>query len=247
VKGTQVESEFARSAKRFRLLVASALSIFVITFQSCIESALSTFDCNLQNDVRFLRSNAKIKCSLDDDMYSTMVTTTIIGLVMYCVLLPAITIITLRSRWSREVYVHDSVAYGQMFGFLTSMYSKACVMWELVASVRKVVFVAIPVVMSDQPLTQSVVLFICLIVYTLFMQQKQPMASFFMNQIELLSCIGIISGCFSSIFFVVEYKGSPVLSGFSRDLVGLLLVLVCAVCVLLSFKLMWNDFTSRPI
>jgi len=71
------------------------------------------------------------------------------------------------------------------------------------------------------------------------------MASPIMNQIELLSCISVIVGCFSSIFFVIEYNGNLVLSGATRDLVGLLLVSLCAICALLSFKLMWNDFSSR--
>jgi hypothetical protein len=247
VADVQAEPEFARSAKRFRLLIASALSIFVFTFQSSIESALSTFDCKTQNDVRFLRSNPKVKCSFDDDMYSRMVTTTIIGIVMYCALLPAVTMITLRSRWCREVYVHDSVAYGQMFGFLTSMYSKASALWELVVCVRKVAFVAIPILVSAEALVQSVSIFLCLIVYTFLVLKMQPMVSSTLNQIELLSCISVIVGCFSSIFFVVEYKGSLVLSGTSRDLAGLLLVVVCATCVLLSFRLMWNDFSSMLI
>jgi hypothetical protein len=247
VADVRAEPEFARSAKRFRLLIASALSIFVFTFQSCIESALSTFDCKTQNDVRFLRSNPKVKCSFDDEMYTSMVTTTVIGLVMYCVLLPAVTMITLRSRWCRDVYVHDSVAYGQMFGFLTSMYSKACVMWELVACARKVAFVAIPVLISKEALVQSVSIFFCLIIYTFLVLKMRPMASYTMNQIELLSCISVIVGCFSSIFFVVEYKGNQVLSGTSRDFAGLMLVVVCSTCVLLSFRLMWNDFSSRPL
>jgi hypothetical protein len=155
--------------------------------------------------------------------------------------------ITLRSRWCREVYVHDSVAYGQMFGFLTSMYSKACALWELVVCVRKVAFVAIPILVSAEALVQSVSIFLCLIVYTFLVLKMQPMVSSTLNQIELLSCISVIVGCFSSIFFVVEYKGSLVLSGTSRDLAGLLLVVVCATCVLLSFRLMWNDFSSMLI
>jgi hypothetical protein len=242
-----VEPEFARSAKRFRLLFASALSIFVFTFQGSIESALSTFNCKKEKDVLFLRSNPKVKCSFDDSMYSSMVTTTIIGLVMYCVLLPAVTMITLRSRWCREVYVHDSVAYGQMFGFLTSMYSKACALWELIVCVRKVAFVAIPILVSAEALVQSVSIFLCLIVYTFLVLKMQPMVSSTLNQIELLSCISVIVGCFSSIFFVVEYKGSLVLSGTSRDLAGLMLVIVCSICVLLSLQLMWSDFSSGQI
>jgi hypothetical protein len=163
------------------------------------------------------------------------------------VLLPAVTIITLRSRWCREVYVHDSVAYGHLFGFLTSMYSKACVLWELVACVRKVFFVVIPVLVSSEALVQSVSTFACLIIYTFSVLKMQPMVSPIFNQIELLSCISVMVGCFSSIFFVVEYKGSPVLSGTSRDLAGLMLVVVCSACALQSLKLMWKDYSSKPI
>jgi hypothetical protein len=119
------------------------------------------------------------------------------------------------------------------------------VLWELVACVRKVAFVAIPVLVSTETLVQSVAMFVCLIIYTFFVLKMQPMASPMLNQIEILSCISVIVSCFSSIFFVIEYKGSPVLSGSSRDLAGLMLVIVCSVCVLLSFRLMWNDFSSR--
>jgi hypothetical protein len=87
---------------------------------------------------------------------------------------------------------------------------------------------------------------LCLIIYTFLVLKMQPMVSSTLNQIELLSCISVIVGCFSSIFFVVEYKGSLVLSGTSRDLAGLMLVVVCSLCVLLSFRLMWNDFSSTP-
>jgi hypothetical protein len=247
VADVHAEPEFARSAKRFRLLAASALSIFVFTFQNSIESALSTLDCKTQNDVRFLRINPQIKCSFSNNMYSNMMAITVIGLTMYCVLLPLITIITLRSRWCREMYVHDNVAYGQMFGFLTSMYSKSCWLWELVACIRKVSFVVVPVLISQEALVQSVSIFMCLIIYTFLVLKMQPMASLILNQIELLSCISVIVGCFSSIFFVVEYKGVPVLSGTNRDLAGLMLVIVCAACVLLSFRLMKNEFSSRPI
>jgi hypothetical protein len=247
VAQVQAEPEFARSAKRFRLLVASALSIFVFTFQSSMESALSTFNCKGEGDARFLRSNPKYKCSFDDSMYSSMVTTTIIGLVMYGLLLPVVTMITLRSRWCREVYMHDSMAYGQMFGFLTSMYSKTCVLWELVACVRKVVFVAIPILFPTDTLVQSVSLFTFLIIYSFFVLKMQPMVSSTLNQIEILSCVSVIVGCFSSIFFVVEHNGNQVLSGASRDLAGLMLVIVCSICVLLSFRLIWNDFSSTPI
>jgi hypothetical protein len=74
----------------------------------------------------------------------------------------------------------------------------------------------------------------------------QPMSNSTLNQIEILSCISVIVGSFSSIFFVVEYNGKPVLAGSSRDLAGLMLVLVCATCALLSLRLMRNEYSSKP-
>jgi hypothetical protein len=247
VAGVQAQSEFARSAKRIRLLVASALSTFIFTFQGSIESALPTFDCTNVEGLLFLRSDPKVRCRLDDGVYSGMVAITIIGLVQYCFLLPAITIIVLRSRWCREVYIHDNMAYKHLFSFLTSLYTKDCFLWELVTCVRKVAFVAIPVVFSNDTLVQSVAMFSCLLISTFVTLMKQPMASAVLNRIETISCISLIVSCFSSIFFVVEHEGSPVLSGAFRDLVGLVLVIVCVMCVLLSLRLMQNEYSSMPM
>jgi hypothetical protein len=247
VAGVRAQTQFARSTKRIRLLVASALSIYIFTFQGSMESALSAFECIDIDGVLFLRSDPRVKCRLDDVIYSGMVTTCIIGLAMYCLLLPAIAIISLRSRWCREVYLHDSMAYDHIFGFLTSLYSKKCALWELVACVRKVAYVVIPVMISQNSLVQSVSMFSCLIVNALVTLRIQPMANAVWNQIETISCITLILNGFSSIFFAVEYNGSPVLSGASRDLAGLMLVIVCAICLLLSSRLMWNEYSSRPI
>jgi len=244
VADLRVENEFARSSKRFRLLLASALSIFIFTFQGSIEAALSTFDCKDVNGLLFLRSNPKVRCTLEDGMYVRMIATTVAGMVIYCILLPVVTIITLRSRWCRDVYIHDSMAYSQIFGFLTSLYTKACSLWELVACARKVVFVAIPILISKESLVQSVSMFLWLIFYTFVIIRMQPMASSHLNQLEVLSCVSVIVGSFSSIFFVIEYKGEQVLSGASRDLTGLLLVLVCSVCALFSLRLMRQDYSS---
>ena len=177
-------------------------------------------------------------------MYVRMISSTVAGMVIYCILLPVVTIITLRSRWCRDVYIHDSMAYSQIFGFLTSLYTKACSLWELVACARKVVFVAIPILISKESLVQSVSMFLWLIFYTFVIIRMQPMASSHLNQLEVLSCVSVIVGSFSSIFFVIEYKGEQVLSGASRDLTGLLLVLVCSVCALFSLRLMRQDYSS---
>jgi hypothetical protein len=240
-----IGNEFSRSAKRFRLLLASALSIFLFTFQGVIETALSTFDCKEVNGILFLRLNPKVQCNFDDTFYVHMIAICIIGLTMYCVILPCMTVLLLRSRWCRDVYLHDSRAYGQIFGFLTSMYTKACSLWELAATARKFVFVAIPVLVSRETLVQSVCMLIFLIFYTFAILTLKPMSNASLNHIEVLSCISVIVGCFSAVFFVVEYNGAMVLSGTARDLAGLVLVLVCSVCALLSIRLMYKEYSSK--
>ena len=245
VSENNIGYEFSRSAKRFRLLLASALSIFVFTFQGVIETALSTFDCKEVNGVLFLRLNPKVQCSADDNFYVRMIAISITGIAMYCLVLPCMTVLLLRSRWCRDVYLHDSRAYGQIFGFLTSMYTKTCSLWELAASARKFVFVVIPVLVSREALVQSVCMLIFLIIYTFAILTLKPMSNASLNQIEVLSCISVIVGCFSSIFFVVEYNGAMLLSGAARDLAGLVLVLICSTCALLSLRLMYKDYSSK--
>jgi hypothetical protein len=244
VANVGARAELARSAVRLRRLISSALSIFIFTFQGSIESAFSTFDCKEQNDMSYLRSNPKFRCSFDDDMYTGLVSTSIIGIAIYCILLPTLAITILRSRWCREVKLHDIPAYEQMFGFITSAYSKACALWELVACLRKLAFVAIPIFLSTDTLVQTVLMFFFVIIYAFLILRFQPMASAHFNLIEIISSISVIVSCFSSIFFVIEYKGSQVLSGASRDTAGLILVIACATCVLVSFRLMWKEFSK---
>jgi hypothetical protein len=246
LSGNKAEVEFSKCVEQIRLLLGSALSIFIFTFQGSIESALSSFDCKHVDHIRVLRSNPKIHCDFEDGMYSSMIITTIFGLTLYCLLLPAVAIIALRSRWCQEVYVLDSLAYTKIFGFLTSMYSKRCVLWELIACVRKVAFVAFPVFIFEDAFGQSVLMFSSLLVYTFFTLKMQPMASAVLNRIEMLSCISLTLGCFSSIFFI-EYNGKSVLSGATRELIGMMLVISCAGCVFLSLALLWSDCSSRLI
>lgn len=239
-----LETSFARSAKRFRLLLASALSIFVFTFQGSIEAALSTFDCKEVNGVPYLRSNPNVQCDFSNAMYPNMIAITAVGVGIYCVFLPLIALLTLRSRWCREMYMHDNMAYNHIFGFLTSLYTKACSYWELAACAKKLVFVAIPVLISKDPLVQSVAMFLWLIIYMFVIVKKHPMVGF-LNDIETLSCVGVIVGSFASIFFTVEYGGEKVLQGSARDFAGLVLVLICLFCTIWSLRLMRLEFARN--
>jgi hypothetical protein len=90
-------------------------------------------------------------------------------------------------------------------------------------------------------------MFLWLIFYTFVIIRIQPMASSHLNHLEVLSCVSVIVGSFSSIFFVIEYKGQQVLTGASRDLAGLLLVLVCSICALFSLRLMRKDYSSMLV
>jgi hypothetical protein len=245
--GEKVQHQFSQCVQRMHLSLASALSFFVFTFQGIMESALSAFDCKQVDSLWLLRSNPKINCSFDSGEYFGMVITAIIGLLLYCVVIPLIAVITLRSRWCQEVYNLERMTYTKIFGFLTSMYSKRCVLWELVACLRKVAFVAFPVFISKDVFVQSVSMFSSLLVYTFLTLKIQPMASTVLNRIEMLSCISLTLGTFSAVFFVIEYDGSLVLSGASRDLFGAMLVIMCGVCVFLSLALLWTECSSRPV
>ena len=71
------------------------------------------------------------------------------------------------------------------------------------------------------------------------------MMSSHLNQIEVLSCVSIMIGSFSSIMFVIEYNGKQVLTGAARDLAGFFLVFVCAACALMSVHLIARDCRSK--
>jgi hypothetical protein len=62
--------------------------------------------------------------------------------------------------------------------------------------------------------------------------------------VEILSCIGVVVGAFTSVFFVVELDGSPLLSGSAKDLVGLVFVTICSVAFSLSAKYIYQNFSQ---
>ena len=58
--------DFNRTTRRFRLLLSSAMSIFVFTFQGSLEAALSTFDCS----DGMLRKAPTVRCDVSDPLYA---------------------------------------------------------------------------------------------------------------------------------------------------------------------------------
>jgi len=92
-----IVEEFSRTTKRFRLMLSSAMSIFVFTFQGNMEAALSTFDCS----DGFLRKTPTVQCDVSDRMYVRMLMIAVFGIIIYSVILPVGVMLVLRSRWSR--------------------------------------------------------------------------------------------------------------------------------------------------
>ncbi len=230
--------EFSRTARRFRLMVSSAMSIFFFTFQGNMEAALSTFDCS----DGFLRKSPTVKCDVSDSMYVRMLAVSGIGIIVYTVVLPVGVMLTIRSRWARDVFIHDNLAYNHLVGFLTSVYRKEHRLWELVSCLRKVVLISIPMLVSKQPIVQSFAIFITMLMYTFCILYFKPMQNIFLNKLEVLGCISVLVGAFTSVFFVVEYEGRLLLSGSDKDFVGLVFVLVCAGALVLSVLLIYQDF-----
>ena len=138
------------------------MSILLFTFQGNMEAALSTFDCS----DGFLRKSPTVKCDVSDPMYVRMLAVSGLGIIVYTVVLPVGVMLTLMSRWARDVFTHDNLAYSHLVGFLTSVYRKEHKLWELVSCLRKVVLISIPMLISKQPIVQSLAVFITMLIYT---------------------------------------------------------------------------------
>ena len=204
-----------------------------------MEVALSTFDCSNG----FLRKSPTVKCDVSDRMYVRMQVISAFGIIIYSAILPAGVVMVLKSRWSRDAFTHDNLAYNQLVGFLTSLYSKEYSLWELVSCLRKVVLVCIPLLISKNVIVQSLAVFVTMMIYTFSVLYLRPMQSGYLNKLEVLSCVGGLVGAFTSVFFVVEYSGSLLLSGAAKDFVGLVFVLICATSFTLSIRFIYQDFS----
>jgi hypothetical protein len=230
--------DFNETIKRFRLMISSAMSIFVFTFQGSMEAALSTFVCR----GGMLLKTPIVRCNIRDPLYGRLVVISIFGIFIYCIVLPCSVVLVLRSRWCRNVFIHDNMAYCQLVGFLTSLYDKRYKMWELIICTNKLVLISIPMFLSQNAVVQSLSTFVFMLIYMFFVLYLKPMQSNYLNKIEILSCIGVVVGAFSAVFFVVELGGSPLLSGSAKDTVGLVFILICVISLLMSIKYIYQDF-----
>jgi hypothetical protein len=235
--------DFNETTKRFRMMLSSAMSIFVFTFPGSMESALSTFDCI----GGVMRKAPTVQCNTDDRMYLKLLIISSIGILIYCVVMPCCIVLVLRSRWSREAYIHGNMAYNQLVGFLTSLYRRKCYLWELIIFLQRVVLIFIPIFVSQNNVVQSLSTFIVVLLYMFLVLHVKPMQSNYLFKVEMLSCVGVLVGAFTSVFFVVEFEGSLLLSGQAKEYVGLVFVIICATAFAFSAKCIYDDFSRLLI
>ena len=224
-----------------RLLISSSFSIFILTFQGVIETLLGTWDCKTIDNRKFLRSRPNVECA-GNDMYFSMVIVSGVGIAIYTFVVPLCVVIVVKSRWAREIYAFSYVAYDQLFGFITNQYSSAHVTWEAINCIRKLVSVAIPMVIASSPITQALSNIVLFLVYAMFILSLKPMISSYLNKIEVLNSFNIIVSSFAAILFTVQYENDYVLQGHSRHVVGIALVVFISLTFSVSMRLIYLEF-----
>jgi hypothetical protein len=242
-KDAGISKDMANATCSTRRLISSAFSIFIFTFQGIVETMLSTWDCKVIENRKFLRYRPDIECSISNsDIYANMVAISSVGLVVYTFVVPICVVVVVRSRWAREIYSYNFVAYDQLFGFITSQYTAAFVSWEAVNCLRKLLLIAIPMVIATSPITQSLSNIALFLLYAMVIVALKPMTSSYLNKIEVLNSFNIIISLFAAILFTVQYENVYVLQGDSRDIVGIALVVFISLTFVISLRLIYVEF-----
>jgi hypothetical protein len=226
-----------------RLIVSSAFSIFIITYQGVLETMLSTWDCKDIDGRKFLRYRPDIECSsTDNHLYAEMMMVSSVGVAFYTFILPLCVIAVMRSRWAREIYAFNFVAYDQLFGFITNQYCTAFMSWEAINCIRKVLIVAIPQAFTSSPIIQSILNILLFLVYAMTIVAFKPMVSSFLNNIEVLNSCNIIVSSFAAMLFTVQYQNVYVLQGESKEVVGIVLIAFIIFIFSISIRLIYLEF-----
>jgi hypothetical protein len=237
-----ISKNMKTSTTTARLLISSAFSIFILTFQGVLETMLSTWDCKILENRKFLRSRPNVECASDNSEYSKMVGVSSVGLTLYILVVPLCVIVIVRSRWAREIYAYSYVEYDHLFGFITSQYTSAFVGWEAVNCIRKLFLVAIPLVIASSPITQSLSNIVLFLLYAMCIIALKPMMSAYLNKIEVINSFNIVVTSFAAMLFTVQYENKFVLQGYSREIVGMALVAFISLSFLVAIRLISFEY-----
>lgn len=238
-----ISRDMAVSTRTTRMLVSSAFSVFIFTFQGVLETLLSTWDCKDIENLKFLRYRPNIECSVANSaIYLDMVVVSSVGLAVYVFLLPLCVMLAVRSRWAREIYAFNFPAYDHLFGFITGQYSSAFVSWEAINCMRKMLLVAIPLVITSSPIIQSLCNIMLFFIYAMVVLQCKPMVSSFLNTIEVINSCNIIVTSFAAILFTVQYQNVYIIKEDSKDVAGIALIVFIFSMFGLSVRLIYVEF-----
>jgi hypothetical protein len=238
-----VSKFMSQATSSARLMISSALSIFIFTYQGVLETILSTWDCKDIDGRTFLRYRPDIECTISENpLYLDMTIISSVGLALYTFFMPMCVILVMRSRWAREIYAFNYLAYDQLFGFITSQYCTAFVSWEAVNCIRKMAVVAIPQVLTSSPINQSILNILLFFTYAMIIIACRPMVSAFLNTIEVLNSFNIIVASFAALLFTIQYQNVYVLQENSREIVGVVLIVFISSVFLLAVRLIYVEF-----
>jgi hypothetical protein len=236
---SNISARFMSNVLGMKKSASGALSVLILSFVGVIETALPILNCFEQitadgSKKFFLRSDRSIECSVTNSLYQSLVSMAVIGLALYAFILPLAMQIVFRSQWCRRFYRLDYASYQIVFGFVTSRYKREFVYWELLVYMKKSCQIAIPLYLANRPVQQSVLLFLAMCVYSVLVLYTMPYSSQFLNTMELLSSMDIVVTVAVGIFFVVDYKGIPIMSEDTKKVFGILLVALCGATLAAS-------------
>jgi hypothetical protein len=223
-----LDSSFAGIVFKGRKFASGVFSIIVLSFVGTLTSAISATICEERDGMLFLVQDPTFECSLSTSRYSILFAIAIGAILLYAVVVPAILVILLRSRWSKDMRAGDRTGFDALFGFLTSRYSVSCYMWESVVFVHKGLSVVIPSVYSGSPLQQSVAMMFVSLVYVVLLFRFSPFVNQLMNSVEKATSFSIFMMYFIAVMIVCEVDRRPILDKTQKSLAAILLCIVCA-------------------
>ena len=234
-----IEAAFMSYVLAMKKSASGALSVLILSFVGVMETALPMLNCFEETTLdgstkNYLRSDRSIECSISNPMYRSLATMSVIGLLLYAVIVPFAMHIIFYSSWCFRFYRLDYASHNSVFGFVTSRYKRNYLSWELLNHLKKASQIAIPLFFANQPVQQSVLLFFLNCVFSVLVLYHMPFSSTFLNVMEIMSSLDLVVTVIVGIFFVVEFKGEPVMSDSTKQIFGFTLVILCAATLLAS-------------
>ena len=123
----------------------------------------------------------------DDPKYRSLLIISILGIIVYCVVLPLLIWMVLTSKWCRRFYTSERAGFEGMLGFLTQRYSRRAYLWEIVVFLKKFLAAAIPIYFSSSQTQQAILSMFTYFVYLLSIFRTYPFATLKLNQVSSLS------------------------------------------------------------